>query len=53
MGVQWAATLLGCVAVVLVPIPVIFYLYGAKLREKSKFAPTFPKFEPNNNTKDT
>ena len=43
LGINWAGTLLGCVAVVLVPIPVIFYKYGAKIRAKSKFAPTFPK----------
>lgn len=42
MGVQWAGTLLGCVAVALVPIPVLFYLYGAKIRARSKFAPTMP-----------
>lgn len=41
MGIQWAGTLLGCVAVVLVPLPVLFYLKGAKIREKSTFAPTF------------
>lgn len=41
MGVQWAGTLLGCVAAVLVPVPVWFYLRGGKIREKSKFAPTF------------
>ncbi|KAF2182138.1 major facilitator superfamily [Zopfia rhizophila CBS 207.26] len=40
MGIQWAATLLGAIAVVLVPVPVWFYLKGAKIREKSKFAPT-------------
>ncbi|KAK8130291.1 polyamine transporter 2 [Apiospora kogelbergensis] len=40
MGIQWAATLLGCVAAALVPIPVIFYLYGHKIRAKSSFAPT-------------
>ncbi|OCK97540.1 major facilitator superfamily transporter [Cenococcum geophilum 1.58] len=40
MGVQWAGTLLGCVAALLVPVPVWFYLRGAKIREKSKFAPT-------------
>ncbi|KAL4954553.1 major facilitator superfamily domain-containing protein [Aspergillus filifer] len=39
MGVQWASTLLGCVAACLVPIPVAFYLYGDRLRMKSKFAP--------------
>lgn len=40
MGIQWACTLLGCVAVVLVPVPIWFLLRGARLREKSKFAPT-------------
>ena len=43
LGVNWASTLLGCVAALLVPIPIVFYKYGAKLRQKSKFAPTFPK----------
>lgn len=42
MGIQWASTLLGCVAAALVPIPVLFYLYGHKLRAKSSFAPTPP-----------
>lgn len=42
MGIQWAGTLLGCVAALLVPLPVYFYLRGAKIREKSTFAPTFP-----------
>ncbi|CAI6251048.1 unnamed protein product [Periconia digitata] len=41
MGIQYAATLLGCVAAVLVPVPVWFLYRGAKLRQKSKFAPTF------------
>ncbi|KAL6229888.1 hypothetical protein BDW75DRAFT_224080 [Aspergillus navahoensis] len=39
MGVQWASTLLGCVAACLVPIPVAFYFFGERLRMKSKFAP--------------
>ena len=42
MGIQYAATLLGCVAAVLAPIPFIFYRYGAKIRAKSKYAPTAP-----------
>jgi MFS transporter, DHA1 family, multidrug resistance protein len=46
MGIQWASTLLGCVAAVLIPIPVIFYLYGAKIRQKSSFAPTPPPQAP-------
>ncbi|KAH9907885.1 MFS general substrate transporter [Xylariomycetidae sp. FL2044] len=40
LGIEWAATLLGCVAAILVPIPVVFYLYGHKIRAKSRFAPT-------------
>ena len=43
MGVNWAGTMLGFVAIALVPIPIIFYRYGAKIRGRSKFAPTFPK----------
>ena len=42
IGVNWAGTLLGCVALLLVPIPVIFYKFGAKIRQRSKFAPTLP-----------
>ena len=42
MGIQWAGTLLGCVAMALVPLPVWFYLRGGKMRERSQFAPTFP-----------
>jgi DHA1 family multidrug resistance protein-like MFS transporter len=42
MGIQWASTLLGCVAAVLVPIPVIFYIYGARIRKRSAYAPTPP-----------
>ena len=40
MGIEWAATLLGCVAAAMVPVPVWFYLQGAKIREKSSYAPT-------------
>ena len=39
MGIQWAATLLGCVALLLCPLPVLFLYYGKKIRAKSKFAP--------------
>ncbi|KAL2786211.1 major facilitator superfamily domain-containing protein [Aspergillus keveii] len=38
LGVNWTGTLLGCVAVVLMPIPLLFYLYGSRIRQKSKFA---------------
>ena len=43
IGVNWSGTLLGCVAALLVPIPVVFYKYGHKIRQRSKFAPTFEK----------
>lgn len=46
MGVNWAGTMLGCVAVILVPIPVVFWKYGAKIRERSAFAPTKPMNTP-------
>ena len=40
LGVNWANTLLGYVALLMVPIPVIFWRYGAKIRTRSSFAPT-------------
>jgi hypothetical protein len=43
LGIEWASTLLGCLAVLCIPIPVLFYLFGKKLRQKSKFAPTMTK----------
>ncbi len=43
IGVNWAGTLLGCVALLLVPIPIIFYKFGHRIRQRSKFAPTAPK----------
>ncbi|MCJ1464072.1 hypothetical protein MMC07_002684 [Pseudocyphellaria aurata] len=36
MGVQWACTLLGCLAAAMIPIPFVFRAYGPWLREKSK-----------------
>ncbi|KAK1233026.1 hypothetical protein PQX77_003829 [Marasmius sp. AFHP31] len=42
MGSQWASSLLGFVALALMPIPFIFIKYGAKLRARSKYAPPQP-----------
>ena len=39
MGIEWAATLLGCVALILVPMPIIFLLKGRSIRRRSKMAP--------------
>ncbi|KAL2360448.1 hypothetical protein RJZ56_006674 [Blastomyces dermatitidis] len=38
LGVNWTGTLLGCIALALAPIPVIFYIYGARIRAHSKFS---------------
>lgn len=38
LGVQWAGTLLGCLAVLLLPIPFLFYIFGARIRKLSKYA---------------
>ena len=46
MGIQWASTLLGCVAAALVPIPIIFYYYGPRIRAKSAYAPKFAPRAP-------
>jgi MFS transporter, DHA1 family, multidrug resistance protein len=46
LGIQWAATLLGCLALLMIPIPILFYIYGPKLRAKSKFAPTMKAKPP-------
>ncbi|KAI1815699.1 major facilitator superfamily transporter [Poronia punctata] len=46
IGINYAATLLGCIAAVLVPIPVLFYIYGHRIRAKSSYAPTFPSNIP-------
>jgi DHA1 family multidrug resistance protein-like MFS transporter len=38
IGVHWTMTLLGCVAIILVPAPYLLLRYGEKLRERSQFA---------------
>ncbi|CAI6046649.1 unnamed protein product [Clonostachys chloroleuca] len=40
IGVHWTMTLLGCIAVLLAPAPLLFWLYGPKLRKKSPYAMT-------------
>ncbi|KAJ5907954.1 MFS multidrug transporter [Penicillium taxi] len=41
MGINWASTVLGCVSALLIPMPIIFYFYGPKIRAKSMFASEF------------
>lgn len=38
MGTHWTLTIMGCISVVMAPIPYILYFYGHRLRGKSKFA---------------
>jgi DHA1 family multidrug resistance protein-like MFS transporter len=38
IGVHWTMTWLGCCATILAPAPLLFKLYGKKLREKSEYA---------------
>ena len=37
---RWASTLLGCVAVIMIPIPLLFIRYGERLRKMSRFSAT-------------
>lgn len=39
LGTGWGNTLLGCLAAVLIPVPVAFYYFGARIRAKSRFVP--------------
>lgn len=38
LGVNWASSLLGFLCVALIPAPIIFYIYGKKIRSWSRFA---------------
>lgn len=40
LGVDWAGSLLGFLAVAFMPIPLLFYIFGGKLRGMSSYAPT-------------
>ena len=40
LGVDWAASLLGFLCIALYPAPIVFYIYGHKIRSWSKFSPT-------------
>ncbi|KAI9655963.1 MAG: hypothetical protein M1821_005024 [Bathelium mastoideum] len=39
IGINWGMTLIGCVAVLLIPLPFIFHFKGKSIRARSKFAP--------------
>jgi len=37
LGVAWATSILAFISVALIPVPIIFYIYGHKIRGWSKF----------------
>lgn len=39
LGVDWASSLLGFITIAMIPIPVVFFIYGKKIRAMSKFSP--------------
>jgi len=39
LGIAWATSLLGFVCVLMIPVPVLFYIYGKKIRSYSRFSP--------------
>ncbi|TBU42457.1 MFS general substrate transporter [Dichomitus squalens] len=43
--VAWGCVLLGCIGIVLCPLPFIFYRYGAGIRKYSKYATNEPRME--------
>ncbi|KAM0702778.1 hypothetical protein Q7P35_010210 [Cladosporium inversicolor] len=40
LGVPWAMTILALCAIVLAPVPVLFYYFGSSIRARSKWKPT-------------
>ena len=39
LGVNWASSLLGFLTIAMIPIPIFFYFYGARIRAMSKYTP--------------
>lgn len=38
VGVHWTLTIMGILAALLAPVPYLFYIFGAKVRAKSRHA---------------
>lgn len=41
LGVDWATTLLAILCACFAPVPILFFIYGARIRGKSRWSPTF------------
>lgn len=40
LGVPWATSLLGFLTAAMFPVPVLFFIYGKRIRKMSRFSPT-------------
>lgn len=40
LGLNWGSTLIGCISLVLAPMPFLFYKFGPAIRSRSKFSPS-------------
>ena len=40
LGVAWSTSLLGFLTVAFFPVPILFFIYGKKIRQMSKYSPT-------------
>lgn len=40
LGVAWATSLLGFLTVAFLPVPILFFVYGKKIRKMSRYSPT-------------
>lgn len=38
LGVHWTLTIMGAISTLMVPVPYLFYIYGTKIRGKSRYA---------------
>ncbi|KAF1988061.1 MFS general substrate transporter [Aulographum hederae CBS 113979] len=39
LGIPWATSLLGFLSLALFPVPILFYIYGERIRKSSKYVP--------------
>ncbi|ANB12532.1 Tpo1p [Sugiyamaella lignohabitans] len=37
LGINWAGTVIGCLGLIMVPVPILFLRYGQQIRARSKF----------------
>ena len=40
LGVPWATSLLGFLTVAFLPVPILFFIFGKRIRKLSRFSPT-------------